>query len=528
MTFTPDTPSRIATLNSSSVPLGGGLSFTGTGESAVKYGTVTVTVISNVDSAPVGVVLEGSPDNTTWRTVWQASYHAGENFARSTDVVDAFVRVTYNNGGSPQGSFVLQTLLQVPTGGAQTAQTVQSTEAALDSFGRLRVSAPLNLLEASYARGDLNTTQFTSVTAGTGSLTLSATTASADLSVVTSGDSSTVQTRSRAVYQPGKSLMVAMTGVPNVAANAVGVASRMGFFDDDDGVYLEHTGDGAAGTLAFVNRSSKTGTVVNTPVAQADWNMDRLDGTGPSGLTLDTASAQIMVVDFEWLGVGRVRCGFFFKGQLVYANEALHSNIVTQPYINTATQPCRYQISSAGGGGTMRQICCSATSEGGHNPQGRGFSADTGNSPIAVGGTEIPGMSLRLKSTGKNFKVQVRFTAAASAISTNGTIAVRLGLYRDIPAATVLTGASWVSANAQSAVEYDRTATAFSLTGRILISTAYLRLNDTWHLPDLAASADAILTSNVLGLSDIVVASVINLSAGSEDIFLSMSWVEEY
>jgi hypothetical protein len=53
-----------------------------------------------------------------------------------------------------------------------------------------------------------------------------------------------------------------------------------------------------------------------TVVPQTNWNIDKLDGTGISGITLDISKAQILWMDIEWLGLGTVRIGFVINGNL--------------------------------------------------------------------------------------------------------------------------------------------------------------------------------------------------------------------
>ena len=69
------------------------------------------------------------------------------------------------------------------------------------------------------------------------------------------------------------------------------------------------------GVNYFVRRTFVSGSAVDADeIAQSDWNTDKLDGTGPSGIILDESKAQILWWDFEWLGVGTVRCGFVIDG----------------------------------------------------------------------------------------------------------------------------------------------------------------------------------------------------------------------
>ena len=117
-----------------------------------------------------------------------------------------------------------------------------------------------------------------------------------DLSVTsTSGASALRETTKVFSYQPGKSLLIMNTFV--MAASANGLVQRVGYFGNDNGIYFQMDGD----TISFVERSIVTGTLVNTVCARSSWNGDKLDGSGPSGITLDLTKAQIMWLDIEWL-----------------------------------------------------------------------------------------------------------------------------------------------------------------------------------------------------------------------------------
>ena len=85
------------------------------------------------------------------------------------------------------------------------------------------------------------------------------------------------------------------------------------------------------------------------PGAQAHFNLDTMDGTGPSGVPLDLTKSQIFVIDYEWLGVGRVRFGFVFAGAIVYCHDAVFANTVGSVYMSTPNNPLRYQTEATGG-----------------------------------------------------------------------------------------------------------------------------------------------------------------------------------
>jgi hypothetical protein len=86
------------------------------------------------------------------------------------------------------------------------------------------------------------------------------------------------------------------------------------------------------------------GSVDNTTrrVEQSAWNGDKLDGTGASGLTLDLTKPQILWMDFEWLGVGNVRCGFIINGQYIVCHTYQTANVYgTSVYMTTAIFTCK-------------------------------------------------------------------------------------------------------------------------------------------------------------------------------------------
>jgi hypothetical protein len=156
-----------------------------------------------------------------------------------------------------------------------------------DAFGRLRVSNPLTLFDSSHRYAD-NNLWANSIT-GTAAATFSANEGLVNLTVGSAnGDQIIRETIKVFSYQPGKSLLVMNTFV--FGAAKANLRQRAGYYGAANGIYFEREG-----TINYmVERSSVTGSVVNTRVAQANWNQDPLDGTGPSGITLDASKAQIL------------------------------------------------------------------------------------------------------------------------------------------------------------------------------------------------------------------------------------------
>ena len=394
----------------------------------------------------------------------------GKEFATDTSV-RALTAVTYNNVVT--NTVAISTTQTLPISGSVTilnpVSTVNVTGSVatnfnptqVDAFNRLRVSNPLTLFDSSHRFKDNNL--WSTLSAGGGSVAFNLTQGLMDLNVTnTAGASALRETTKVFAYQPGKSLLVMNTFV--MGASATGLVQRVGYFGNDNGIYLQMEDD----VISFVKRSIVTGTIVNTAVPRSSWNGDKLDGTGPSGITLDITKAQIMWMDIEWLGVGTVRTGFIINGQFFTCHSFHHANIINSTYITTASLPIRYEIfnkSVTAGSKTLKQICSTVISEGGYELSGLQQAI---NIPIgtpkdlpAPEGTYYPIISLRLKSTALD--AIVIMTAMSIMGQGNGP-----DYNWQVRATGTTTGGTWTSSGA-GAVEYNITGTSF-VGGRILAS----------------------------------------------------------
>ena len=212
------------------------------------------------------------------------------------------------------------------------------TGTAVDAFGRARVSMPLTLFDSSHRYRD-NGLWVTSNSVNT-SVTFAPNEGVVNLVVGTATSNSVIRETTKVfAYQPGKSLQIFNTFC--MSPPQANLIQRVGYYGSNNGIYLEQSNN----NIYFVQRSYTSGSVVETRVAQADWNADTLLGavdSSPSQKTLDLTKAQIMFTDIEWLGVGTVRCGFVIDGQIINCHSFHHANILTTTYITTASLPLRY------------------------------------------------------------------------------------------------------------------------------------------------------------------------------------------
>ena len=321
-----------------------------------------------------------------------------------------------------------------------------------DAFGRLRVSNPVTVFDAQnrYVDGE----QFSSDNSGSGSVTYNPNSSNFTLSVTGNGDEVIRQAKRVTLYQPGKSLLIMNTFAFNTPTN--NLRQRVGYFTAQNGIFLEADGT----DIYIVKRSYTTGSAVDTRIAQSSWNGDTLNGAGASGITLDVSKTQILWTDIEWLGVGSVRVGFVINGVFYIAHTFHHANSLTDVYMTTASLNCRYEITSTGASGSMRQICSTVISEGGYSPTPpiRSVSNGTVEKRLSSADTLYPLATIRLDP---NTPDCVVMPAQIDFLATD----VRYGEIQLVEGAT-LTGASFNN-NESTTVETDTSATAMSGGNRV-------------------------------------------------------------
>jgi hypothetical protein len=386
---------------------------------------------------------------------------------------------------------------------------------SLDAFGRLRIAQPYTLFDSQnrYQKDP----QFSEELVTSGTATYVANESSVDLAVTTASGSKAVRQTFRVFpYQPGKSLMVLATFVMN--AGKENLRQRVGYFNTSNGVFFQVNGT----TKSFVLRTNTSGTPSDVrTVNQADWNGDKLDGTGESGITLDITKAQILYMDFEWLGVGSVRCGFVINGTFYVCHTFNNANEIDKVYMTTAILPVRYEIentAATASASTMTQICSSVISEGGYDqkaiPQwARRTTVLTGVGSAAF----VPIVSIRLKSTSLGAVV---IPSVFHAIPIASTLDYEVVLIKN----PTLTGASFTSNSTN--VELDVTATA--LTGGTIVDLDYVSGSNQGSGVVSEGSDynfDLQLGVSISGTSDIYTLAARTIS-GTDDIIGSMSYYD--
>jgi hypothetical protein len=392
---------------------------------------------------------------------------------------------------------------------------------ATDAFGRQRVSSPLTLFDSSHRYKD-NGLWNTSTASG-GIAVFKPKEGLVDLIVNTTNGSEVLRETSKVFsYQPGKSLLVLNTFV--MAPAQTNLRQRVGYFGTQNGIYIQLNNS----TLSFVERSSVTGVVTESVVNQSAWNVDKMNGTGPSGIVLDITKAQILFMDIEWLGEGTVRLGFVIDGKFILCHRFNHANLITSTYITTASLPLRYEITNTGvtiSSSILKQVCSSVISEGGYELRGAQQAIGTpitAPSTFAVAGTYYPMNAIRLKAT--TLDAVVILTASSILGLGNG----KNYAWRILQGATV-TGGSWLPASADSAVEYNLTGT--SSTGGRVLAQGYINSSNQAS-PSVNILKEALFASQLERNSftatpyEIVIEMAIDTVGGVLGAYVSLDWEE--
>lgn len=383
-----------------------------------------------------------------------------------------------------------------------------------DAFGRQRVANPITLFDSFTRYADNG--KFATKTSGSAFTAMGSDSASIDLTVDgTSGTYCYRESKRVFAYQPGKSLQVMSTfvmadGIPNLR-------QRVGYFSSTNGIFLEQDGT----TLYFVKRSQGS----DTRVIQDEWNIDPLDGTGRSNITLDISKAQIFWTDIEWLGVGSVRCGFVINGTFVHCHTFHHANTTIAPYMTTACLPVRLEIENTGSTlltNKLKQICSTVISEGGYTLTGtsRSVSLTLGaEKDLSAADTYYPVIAIRLRSDRRDAIVLPSGIALQGV--TSGSSIIHYKVYKG----STISGGTWTYIDsASSAVEYNANPSTFT-GGKVLTqgfvslsnqSAGTVDLKDTFFKFQLERTFDS-------SESFLLVAGTSN---AGDDIMASIDWQE--
>jgi hypothetical protein len=248
-----------------------------------------------------------------------------------------------------------------------------------------------------------------------------------------------------------------------------------------------------------------------------------MNGSGPSGVTLDFSDVQILVIDFEWLGVGSARLGFVINGQIIYAHRFDCANVNQAVYMSTPNLPVRWEIEGlAGLVGTANVacICASVNSEGGIEATGSPFGVYSPRSTNVANNGRTTLLSIRHR-TGFE-RVTIIPTQVGPITAGNGASQWEL-VYN--PTFTV--APAWATSRGFCDIDTPAVAAAAGqadpASGTVVAAGVFSQNNGAVELN----FRDTTLTlgSDVAGVSDVISLVVTNVSGGAEQYLAGLNWI---
>jgi hypothetical protein len=370
-----------------------------------------------------------------------------------------------------------------------------------DSFNRLKVAPPYLLFDSSF-QYSLQTKVFIQDFLTGATITHDSARAAARLDCSASAGSR-ARFRSRNYFPYSPAFTNTVTASFNMQGSVVGVTKRVGMYDENNGYLLEaHNGIVRVGI-----RSSISGTT--NYANQSSWNIDPMDGSGPSGLTLDISKQQILVIQYQWLGSGQVIFSFSIDGMTFPVHKFNHANILSGLYSKTGTLPVQAEIlNSAGPASYMEFTCCSVVSNGATAQHGHLHSASSGltakNMPST--GVSYPIISIRKQTGFTDIPIQILDMNAFSTSQDDFII--------QIVHKPVLVGAVWVNIP-NSFCQKDVSSTSWS--GGDIVAEFYMKgnLQASEKIEQLAKFWDLTLGNDFAGNSEIMTMSATPLTVNA-------------
>lgn len=393
------------------------------------------------------------------------------------------------------------------------AITVSNSGGISDGTGRLRTSSLYSVFQYNFSQGD-NAIYWDTSTATGGTSAFVANENAVSLNTTTSSGSLVIrQSRQRFFNQTGLTQTFLIGAL--LSASKTNLRQRVGCFDDQDGAYFEQSG----GTINVVQRTFASGTAVNTSVPQSSWNLDKLDGTGSSGIVLDITKINTYFVEYSWIGTGRVRFGILNNGSPIYCHQFLNDNILITPNISRSTLPVRLELENTAAVATnssMKYYGVGVFRDNGQDPVGVTRTVDNGTAGTAISNAAFtPVISLRLKAANSR-AVLALLNLGISQTSTAVTV------WRVILNGT-LTAPTWNAVSGTNTLtEVDLVSSAIT-GGNVMFAGSYAGGSGSYIFVDLRNPIN--LGAGIAGTSDVVTLAC-QRNGAVTSVFSSLTFME--
>jgi len=354
-----------------------------------------------------------------------------------------------------------------------------------DVFGRLKITSHQAMFDTDLEYG-LQATRWESLNSANASILHRPAEGGVVLTLnagAVAGNFAVRQTKRYFRYQSGKQQYTSAAALfGTLDANVI---NRVGMFDDCNGLFFEQNPTDVSTTVnsagnqinpngvSVVKRATIAGVPTDTKIAKQNWNVDKMDGTGPSNINLDFTKLQMFSIQYAWYGAGIATFGFYIDGRFYPCHTFKHANVVTQAYMRTGNLPARYEIRATGTLATASNLYHYGTSvmtEGGFDvDRGYIFAGSNGATPITTGLTaRRPICSIRAKQVATVATTGTVNTAPVSnAITVAGTPWVAnayAGLFFVATSGTNIGKPQLISSNTTNALVFDSTQILYPLS----------------------------------------------------------------
>ena len=337
----------------------------------------------------------------------------------------------------------------------------------------------------------------------------------------TAGSEIVRETKTTIKYIPGRQNEIA--GSIKLNNPQEGIRRRVGVFSANNGFYFEDDG----GNYSVVIRRGTANGNVEERIGRDDWNVDKLDGNGPSGLTANAEAVQMFTFEYEWFGAGQVEFNWIIDNNKFPIHQFNTGNIKPVSWCNTPNLPYRLELTNVtGANGTheMTQGGFSVSAEGsGLGAAGRrrnALSPITGRSLGSSANVFKPVLSVRLKEDPQFINAVVELLEFQAATLDNTDIFYLI--LRD----PSLTGASFVSTGPYSPVEYDISATGITSNGTIVTSGFIVGTNQGTQVLLTGPGISTQIPRKNMGANSEIVTVAIAAVGANKSAFASIDWLE--
>jgi hypothetical protein len=297
-----------------------------------------------------------------------------------------------------------------------------------------RQASEVVAFEADHA-GGVDARAYYSTTSGGGTVAAVAVESGLKAAVTTaSGDRALLQSQARPRAAAGRGRATVIVG--HTSGTSTGQVKRWGAFTDDDGYFFQLDGE----TLSIVRRTKVSGSVVETEIANAQWNVD--------SNTIEPTKTHVWEIREAWPNSD---ARFFVDG--VHVHTVSTDASITGPAYVTARLPVAVEAeneSAVAAAGYFTALACAALVEAAPLPT-RSFGAHGTQGTVSTSAIAI--LSLRPKETFGGVANLAELKATRLTVAASGDCLVQV-----VAGGTVSSG-SWAEPDAESLAQVNTGAT---------------------------------------------------------------------